>query len=348
MPITKSSPENPKSEKTPLHRVLLIGCGSIGERHLRCFLQTGRAQVTACDTNQQLGSSVADRHAVEFTTDWLKALTSGDHGTVVICTPAPGHVPIAREALSNNVHALIEKPLSHSLEGVADLLEASQQSSSQVAVAYVMHTNRLLVEVGQFLRDGGIGPIRQVTVTAGQPFHQYRPAYAQSYYRDRSTGGGAIQDALTHAVNWVESIVGPADSVLCDCAHQVLPGVEVEDTVHLNARHADVLSSFSLNQFQSPPENTMQFNSAEGSVKVELHRSRWGTWSVDSSEWEWRALPLATTDDHFTAQAHAFLDQIEGQPSRLCSLAAGAQTLRFNLAALASSESGSRHFCHDL
>ena len=36
------------------HSVLIIGCGSIGERHLRCFLQTGRTRVTACDTNQSL------------------------------------------------------------------------------------------------------------------------------------------------------------------------------------------------------------------------------------------------------------------------------------------------------
>ena len=65
----------------------------------------------------------------------------------------------------------------------------------------------------------------------GNPFH----------YRDRRTGGGAIQDALTHSVNWVESILGPADSVLCDCAHLVLPNVEVEDTVHVSARHGAAL-----------------------------------------------------------------------------------------------------------
>lgn len=345
--ITNLSSENPKPSEGSPHRVLVIGCGSIGERHIRCFLQTGRATVTACDTNAELAGSVSKRHSLEFVTDWEAALASGDHDAVIVCTPAPGHVPIAARALELNLHVLIEKPLSHSLDGVADLLAAHRQSESQVAVAYVMHANQLLVEAGEFLRGGGIGPIRQVTVTAGQPFHQYRPAYAQSYYRDRATGGGAIQDALTHAVNWVESIVGPADSVLCDCAHQVLPGVEVEDTVHLNARHGAVLSNFTLNQFQAPPENTMQFNSATGSVKVELHRRRWGTWSADSTEWDWRVLPPADTDDLFRAQANAFLDQIEGQPARLCSLAAGAQTLRFNLAALASADSGTRLPCHD-
>ena len=29
-----------------MHRVLVVGAGSIGERHLRCFLATGRARVS--------------------------------------------------------------------------------------------------------------------------------------------------------------------------------------------------------------------------------------------------------------------------------------------------------------
>jgi predicted dehydrogenase len=267
---------------------------------------------------------------------------------VVICTPAPSHVPIALYALENGVHTLIEKPLSHSLANVEELLSASEHSPCQVAVAYVMHVYPVLAQAREFIRSGAIGPVRQATVTAGQPFHKYRPAYAQSYYRDRQTGGGAIQDALTHTANWMESVVGPADSVLCDCAHQVLPGVEVEDTVHLNARHGGTLTSFTLNQFQAPNENTIQFNGDEGSVKIELHRQRWGTFQHGSTEWDWREAAVDGQDVHFLAQANAFLDQIEGRPSRLCSLAAAAQTLRFNLAALASAESGSRVFCRDL
>lgn len=211
-----------------------------------------------------------------------------------------------------------------------------------------MHVYPVLVQARNFLQSGGIGRILQATVTAGQPFYKLRPGYAQSYYRDRKAGGGAIQDALTHTANWVESVLGPADSVLCDCAHQFLPDVEVEDTVHLNARHGAVLSSFTLNQFQAPAENTVQFNAEGGSVKIEFHRQRWGVFRPGDADWTWQEAPVENADSHFTAQAQAFLDQIEGQPSRLCSLEAAAQSVRFNLAALASAESGTRIHCRDL
>ncbi|MDB6167591.1 MAG: hypothetical protein JWM88_455 [Verrucomicrobia bacterium] len=326
------------------HPILIIGCGSIGERHVRCFQKTGRADVTACDANPALLQRMVDTYQVPVASDWKVAL-GGNFEAVVICTPAPLHVPMATAALDAGRHVLVEKPLSHSLDGVDELFRARERSGRQIAVAYVLHVYAILNDARAFLHSGEFGAVREASVVSGQPFHLYRPAYAQTYYRDRRTGGGAIQDALTHTVNWMESALGPTDSVLCDSAHQVLPGVEVEDTVHVSARHGAAMVSYVLNQFQAPNETTMLFNTPLGSLKIELHRQRWGTFRAGETEWKWREMPPVERDGPFLNEANAFLDQLEGQPSRLCSLEAAAQTLRFNLAALASSDSGARVSC---
>ena len=330
-----------------LRSILVIGCGSIGERHVRTFLKTGRARVTACDTQPALLQRLAETYQMPTTTDWQAALSAGADA-VVICTPAHLHVRMARQALAAGCHVLVEKPLSQSLEGVAELIQERDRSGRAVAVAYVLHVYEVLAQAREFLRRGEFGPVQQATVVTGQAFPVFRPAYAQTYYRDRRTGGGAIQDALTHSVNWVESVIGPADSVLCDCAHLVLPDVEVEDTVHVASRHGSALASFALNQFQAPNETTLQFNSALGSVRIEAHRPRWGTWAAGASCWTWHDLPPVERDAPFITQAQEFLDQIEGGPVRLCTLEAAAQTLRFNLAALASAASGTRVACATL
>lgn len=325
-----------------LPSVLIIGCGSIGERHLRCFQQTGRVRVTACDVSPTLQQRMADTYGVPAVADAAAAIATGGFDAVVICTPAPLHVPLAIRALDAGQHVLIEKPLSTSLEGVADLIAARDRAGRQAAVAYVYHVFPFLAAARAFLARGTFGPVLQVSATSGQPFHLFRPAYREIYYRDRAQGGGAIQDALTHVVNWVESVIGPTDSLQCDCAHLALAGVEVEDTVHITARNGGALVSYALNQFQPPNENTIQLNCAQGSVKVELHRQRWGTYAAGASDWTWHDAPVPERDSHFIAQANAFLDQVAGQPARLCSLEAAAQTLRFNLAALAAAERGGR------
>lgn len=325
----------------PSPSLLVIGCGSIGERHLRCFQRTGRARVTACESHPELAGRIGATYGVEVLADWQTALARGFDG-VVICTPAPAHVPLATAALRAGAHVLVEKPLSHSLEGLDELFAARAAARRAVAVAYVLHVYPVLAAARDFLARGEFGPVRQATATAGQCFPRFRPAYASTYYRDRATGGGAIQDALTHTVNWVESVLGPADSVLCDCAHLVLPDVTVEDTVHVASRHGDALASFSLNQFQAPNELACQFNAAGGSVRVELPAGRWGTCAQGEAGWQWRQLPALDRDGPFLLQAEAFLDLMAGAPSRLCSLEAGAQTLRFNLAALTAAARGVR------
>jgi len=330
------------------HSVLIIGCGSIGERHLRCFLRTQRARVVACDTNASLLARIVSTYAVEGIASWEEAIGRGGVTSAVICAPAPAHVPVAIRLLRAGVHVFIEKPLSHTLQDVDTLVHARDDSGRQAAVAYVFHSFPVLQAARAFIRNQSFGPVLQVTVNAGQPFHRLRPAYADTYYRSHATGGGAIQDALTHAANWVESVIGPTDSVLCDAAHQSLPNVTVEDTVHVSARHGPALVNYTLNQFQAPNETTIQFHATAGSVCVELHRQRWGTWAAGATEWTWHPVPPLERDDLFTAQANAFLDQVEGRPSGLCTLEAAAHTLRFNLAALAAATSGTRVDCRTL
>jgi len=332
-----------------MHSILIIGCGSIGERHLRCFQSTGRATVTACDASPALLETMAKTYGALTHSDWDKALSEGQFDAAVICTPAHLHVPMAIRVLESGRHVLIEKPLSHTLDGIDGLLLARDRTQKQAAVAYVMHVYPILNQVRDFLATGELGPLLHITLTSGQYFPAGRPAhavhYAKTYYNDRKTGGGAIQDALTHTANWIESVVGPTDSVLCDCAHQALPGVTVEDTVNLSARHANVLVNYTLNQFQAPNESTIQFNTAAGSVKIEFHSRRWGTFRLGDAAWEWRDIPAVDRDYPFVAQANRFLDLIEGKPARMCTVEAALQTLRFNLAAIASSESGARVRC---
>lgn len=330
------------------HSILIIGCGSIGERHLRCFQQVAGCTVVACDTREEILARMAQTYGVATCTDWSTTEATAGIDVAVICTPAPSHVSIARELLSRGLHVLIEKPLSHTLDDLDHLIAARDASGCQAGVAYVYRVFPVLGEAAAFLAAGSLGPIVHASVLTGQPFHLFRPAYASTYYRDHATGGGAIQDGLTHVANWVEGVLGPTRSLIADSAHQVLPEVEVEDTVHVSARHDGALVNYSFNQFQMPNEMTFQFNAARGSVKVEIHANRWGVCTDPTAGWTWHEAPVPERDTHFINQAQAFIDAVEGRAPVRCSLEDAAQTLRFNLAALQASASGQRVHLADL
>lgn len=322
------------SSSRPL--VLVIGCGSIGERHVRTFLATGRVGVIACDNRPAIREQMAATYQVEAVADWVPVLQNPAVTGVVIATPAPSHVEIAIRCLDAGRHVLIEKPLSLDLKNIDQLVAARDRARRYAAVAYVLHFVPGLLAAREFLRAGSFGPIRHIAVNTGQHFPLFRPAYREIYYRDRAQGGGAIQDALTHMANAVEWVAGPTSRVFCDAEHQVLEGVTVEDTVTAMARNGTALVSYSLNQFQAANDTRWDFHAETGSVRVEHNAQRWGTLARGAADWTWHAAPIRERDQIYTAQAAAFLDGIAGKPNPLCTLEEGIQTLRFNLAALQS------------
>ncbi len=321
----------------PEPRIVVIGVGSIGERHVRCFRATGRAAVSIVETNTSLADDIARRYGVPSYSDIETAL-SQQPTAAVVATPAPLHVPQATTLVTAGVNVLIEKPLSISLDGVGALGELAGRRAVTAGVAYVYRAFPVLVAMRQALKSGRFGTPRQLTAVCGQHFPTYRPAYREIYYANRKSGGGAIQDALTHIINLGEWLAGPVDRLVADAAHQVLPGVEVEDTVHVLTRHRDVLGCYSLNQHQAPNESIITVICDQGTVRCEIHNNRWLWMTQPGSEWHEEPFGPTERDAAFIAQANAFLDAIEGHAPVLCSLEEAAQTLRVNLAILESVE----------
>jgi len=321
-------------------KLLVIGVGSIGLRHTRCFQATGRVEVSICEINPQLRDQVAEEYEIRRTYADLDAALADPHDAAVIATPAQLHVAMATRLADAGVHLLIEKPLSTSLDGIDSLAQMIERRGIVAVVAYVLRANPILRAMKQAIDSGRFGEPVQLISKSGQNFPTYRPAYREIYYTDRATGGGAIQDALTHMINMGEWLVGPVDRLVADAAHQVLEGVEVEDTVHVLTRQGNVLGCYSQNQYQAPNEVQITVVCREGTVRFENHHSRWRWVTVPDEPWHDEPTEGLTRDSFFVAQANAFLDVLEGLAPPLCTLEEGLQTLRCNLAALASIEQG--------
>lgn len=319
--------------------ILVVGCGSIGERHVRCFQHTGRAQVAACDAHAPRLQQIASQYGVAAFADLETALAAKRYSGIVICTPAHTHLDLALAALRHGAGVLLEKPLSIGLEKVEVVGSEIARLGQFVGVAYVFHSMPWVLGARTMLQSGALGRPLHVSVVAGQHFPTYRPAYREIYYARHETGGGAIQDALTHVVNAVEWLIGSTTRVYCDAAHQALEGVTVEDTVNVAARNGSVPVSYAYNQFQAPDEMRIQIHCEHGTVRIEGHQQRWSAFRRGGA-WEHHQAEPLERDALFIAQAHAFLDGLQGKATDLCTFDEAVQTLKFSLAALESARTG--------
>lgn len=319
-----------------IHRVVVIGAGSIGERHARCFQATGRVEVGLAEVNRDLAHTVASRYGITDIFSDIREAIDADYTTAVVATPASMHIPLSRQLAAAGVHLLIEKPLAVELDGAAELEVAVREADLIAAVAYVYRAHPALCAMRTAIRAGRFGRPVQIVAVSGQHFPTYRPAYRDTYYAHRRAGGGAVQDALTHVLNAGEWLVGPVTRLIADADHMIIPDVDVEDTVHVLTRHGSVMGSYSLNQHQSPNENTITVICERGTARWELSSAAWYSSSHPGAPWHTELASTVERDTLFTRQAEAFLDAVEGLRPPLCTLAEGVQTLHVNRAVLRS------------
>lgn len=322
------------------HRILIVGVGSIGQRHLRCFQTTGRAALSLCETNADLRRQVADQYGIDRAFADLDAAMVDPPNAAVIATPSPLHIPMATKLAAAGVHLLIEKPLSTNLEGIDALRALIQEKHLLATLAYVWRANPILSAMKAAIESDRFGRPLHIMASFGQHFPTYRPAYRDIYYKDRAMGGGAIQDAMTHMFNAGEWLAGPIDRLSADAAHLALDGVEVEDTVNVLARQGRVLGCYSLNQYQAPNEATITVVCKRGTCRFEGHNARWRWMTSPGGEWVDEQHEPIDRDTPFVIQAGKFLNALENGHQSLCTFDEGLQTLRCNLAAIASASDG--------
>lgn len=310
-----------------MHRVLIVGVGAIGERHLRCFIDTGRATVGICEPDTERCRTVVANHGIRRAYTSFGEALEDEWDAAVIASPAPTHIPMALRLAEAGLPMLIEKPLSVDTSGVDELIGLIERTGLTVAVGYILRSHPAFAAMRKAIHSGRFGRPLQVVGVRGVHTATRRPGYDTIYYARREQGGGAIQDIMTHTLNAAEWLVGPMDLVAADAEHLGLPNVTVEDTVHVLGRHDKVMACYTLNQYQFPGENTLTFVCERGTVRMEFHQNRWRCMTEPDGEWQNHPVDIPDKDTLFRMQAAQFLDAVEGKDRPLCTVSEAHVTL---------------------
>ena len=119
----------------PAYATLIIGAGSIGARHARNLCTLGIGPLTIWDPLTERAAQMARDLCVQ-TVASLEQGFADRPKLVFVCSPPSFHIPQAREAVRAGAHVFVEKPLSDTLEGVAELISEAKQKCRTVQVGY--------------------------------------------------------------------------------------------------------------------------------------------------------------------------------------------------------------------
>lgn len=321
-------------------KVLIVGGGSIGERHLRTFIRTGEVAASICEPREEKLEQLKTTYPVAAGYARFEDAPLDTLDAAVICTPPNMHIPMARAAVEAGCHILVEKPLSLSMDGVDDLIRLVREKKLIGGVAYVLRHTPLYVRMKEKLDSGIIGKLRLAAIKSGQEFARYRPDYRTIYFAKRSMGGGSINDAVSHLLNYLEWCLGREHEVCCVYDHVSDMEIETEDCAFLTLRfEKGVIAQIQQNVFQKDYQSCIEFIGSEGTLRVggELKQGsaqpQIGFLKSEDSGWELETIPPYERDDTFVKQAQNFLRAIRGEEPIRTTLEEGRRTLEICLKA---------------
>jgi len=143
-------------------KILLVGLGRWGEKHLRVLGELG-ATIWAADLSpERLAWAV--RHGVapgRVVADYRTALDAVD--AVDIVTSADSHGQVARACLAGGRHCFVEKPLARTV-AEARMLEAAAGAAGRVLqVGHIFRFHPATATLREALGAGRIGAVRYAT-----------------------------------------------------------------------------------------------------------------------------------------------------------------------------------------
>jgi len=214
-----------------VNRILIVGFGSIGRRHLDLARALHPQAEIAILRHQN--HSIIPEGADHVFSNMSEALLFSPK-LAVISNPATFHLSSAIPLAEAGVHLFIEKPLSTSSEGVKDLIEACKKTNVVLCVGYNLRFLKSLQKFKTMLDNQIIGKVWSVRSEIGQYLPSWRPNsdYRKSVSAQHLLGGGALLE-LSHEIDYLRWIFGEVDWVQAILTQQSDLEINVEDTAHL-------------------------------------------------------------------------------------------------------------------
>lgn len=321
---------------------LVVGGGSIGQRHLKNMQQIG-VDVGAVDPDPTVREALTADFDVETYAALSEGLTEFDPDFVVVGTPNRYHVKVATEAAEAGCHLFIEKPLSHEMGGVEALKSVVSQQNLVSLVGCNLRFNPELRRIRRLLQNSRIGPIVAARIEAGSYLPEWFPDsdYTDSYSSREDLGGGVILDYI-HEINYARWFFGEFDTVSALAGQRTQLDIETNDIAGILAETADgIVCEFHLDYIQREYSRSCHIIGENGTIR----------WSWDTQRVEWFVADEDThstyerpadweMNDMYVAEMEHFILAIENNEETVCPIECGQKDLAVGLAARESALTG--------
>lgn len=188
----------------------LIGFGAIGRVRAQALARSPSCRLGAvCDSDATRRAS-APAGATQFAKA-SELIDSDACDAVIISTPPDSHAELAMHAMERGKHVIVEKPITHSAQATAQMLQCAARTGRTLTVGFNHRYFKGVKHMREAIVRGDLGELRFVKAYTG---HVGLPELKAPWmYDKRVMGGGTLMDNGIHVIDLMRYLMGDVHEV---------------------------------------------------------------------------------------------------------------------------------------
>jgi len=310
-------------------KILFIGLGGAGQRHLRIFKEllpedtefigyrrTNKTPLLNKDFSVNSKSTLKEQYNIILYNSFSEALKQ-DPDLIVISNPTSLHYDAAKAAAEMGTAIFIEKPFSHNLEGFEHIEDLVLKNNLNFFISFQRRFHPYLKKVKEIVANGTIGKVINSVfnvctfVPQWHPYEDFHDLYACKH----ELGGGVLLTEI-HELDLCYWYFVLPEYVYCTGGNYSNIKMDVEDTAHVSLKYKDFSVQVNLCFMQNYNRRCLFIAGTDGYIEWNQDGNKLLICSYTSGEKKEFTNPEFSNDDMFFPQATYFLYQFQNIESK--------------------------------
>lgn len=340
-------------------KILMIGLGSVGQRHLRNIRRLYGEQVEinayrVRGLQRTFSDDMKIREGIELDTEFnIHVFTDLDEALankpdiVFISNITAKHAECAVKAARAGCDIFLEKPVSDSLEYIDELAQIVKEKGIIVYVGYQNRHHPCISDICKAIEKENIGRIISVHSEFSErisTMHTYED-YKDTYMARKNMGGGPILNLQIHCLDYLQMLFGTPVSVSAVGGNSGIAGLDVEDHVAsvycFKENDGRSIPVYAYTDFyQYPPVHTLKVVCENGRIEADFNKAE--TRIIQENSEKKIEHSDFVRNDMFIAELEEFVDCVANKKKTASDLEQGIVGLKMALSAKKSVANGGR------
>jgi len=320
-----------------MKKILVVGYGSIGKRHVENLLSISNLEVIVCTKRNDVGK--LKKHAKVYST--IKQCLEEKPDIGIIANETSLHVPTAIKLAKAGLDIFLEKPLSNSLKDVEKLHTIVKKKKLITQMGCNMRFHPCIKKIKSMIEQQKIGRIISVQVQTCSYLPDYHPweDYRKGYAARKDLGGGIILTQI-HEIDYMYWLFQEVENVISLSGKFSDLDITAEDCVSSLLKFKNkIMGELHMDYFQRPDFRSCKIRGTKGEIYWDSDNNHVNIYSMNKKRWK-TELEIKNYQRNFSyvEQLKHFIKCVKQRKETINDIEQGIATLKIALAMKKSSK----------